>query len=374
MPDTPPQRPVSENRPASPPSLSPFPPPTPSGPRRRRRIEPDSRPRIRIADVTDLVRIGPYQVGFMPTESLVIQCLEGNAATRVMRIDLPAAEEPWQRELELIEMSAYLSAQLDPARDRCLVVIYSHDPSGIELAAHVGELLRGHGRSVLTTAVVDAHEILLVSADGAVVGREPIEVPDSEGVTALKAVNTLNGRRVLADRAELAASVAAPASIGEAVGRQAVAIVVEELDRIALRSGEIRPLDPPLLTAVLQDALGTVAADGTVSVGDAARLAVYCWNPRDRDSLLAQMLQRRSEPWIPVLVSALRRVPADDSVDLCSVLVVVAYRAGDGALAQVAADRVLQTDGRHRLTLLMLDIMFAGLPPDSLDGLCAASG
>ncbi|MEJ7649102.1 MAG: DUF4192 domain-containing protein [Nakamurella sp.] len=324
--------------------------------------------------MTDLVRIGPYQVGFMPTESLVIQCLEGNAATRVMRIDLPAAEEPWQRELELIEMSAYLSAQLDPARDRCLVVIYSHDPSGIELAAHVGELLRGHGRSVLTTAVVDAHEILLVSADGAVVGREPIEVPDSEGVTALKAVNTLNGRRVLADRAELAASVAAPASIGEAVGRQAVAIVVEELDRIALRSGEIRPLDPPLLTAVLQDALGTVAADGTVSVGDAARLAVYCWNPRDRDSLLAQMLQRRSEPWIPVLVSALRRVPADDSVDLCSVLVVVAYRAGDGALAQVAADRVLQTDGRHRLTLLMLDIMFAGLPPDSLDGLCAASG
>jgi hypothetical protein len=326
---------------------TPPPPPTPSG--RRSRIDADGRPRIRIADVTDLVRIGPYQVGFTPSESLVIQCLEGDAATRVMRIDLPV-------------------------RDRCLVVVYSEHPSGVEIAAHVGELLHGHGHSVLATAVVDAQEILLVSADGVVVGRQPIEVPDSEGMAALKAVNTLNGRRVLADRAELTASVAAPASIGEAVGRQAVATVVEELDRTVLRTGEIRPLDPALLAAVLQDALSTVADDGTVAVGVAARLAVYCWNPTDRDALLAQMLQRRTEPWIPVLVSALRRVPADDSVDLCAVLVVVAYRAGDGALAQVAADRVLETDGRHRLTLLMLDIMFAGLPPDSLDGLCAGSG
>lgn len=367
MTETPPRRPVAETRPPAQPSAT-------GAPRRGRRRgsrDADKSPHIRISSITELVRVIPQQMGFTPTESLVIQCLDGKHAARVMRIDLPPASadrEP--RDRALSEMTAYLSAQLDPVRESCLVVVYSLRPEGLEIATLVGRLVRDHGRQVLATAVVDADEILAISAHGAVVDREPIQVPDTPALTTLKAMNALNGRRVLADRSELAASIAAPHSIGEAIGRCAVIQVAENLDRIDVRADGPRPVPPPLLEAVLQDALDDVDSDGTVSLDVAARLAAYCWSSTDRDALLTRMLGRRSEPWIPVLVSALRRIPAEDSVDLCAVLVVIAYRAGDGALAQVAADRVLASEKRHRLTLLMLDIMFAGLPPDTLDGMC----
>jgi hypothetical protein len=48
------------------------------------------------------------------------------------------------------------------------------------------------------------------------------------------------------------------------------------------------------------------------------------------------------------------------------VLAVVAYRHGDGALAQVAVDRCLAAEPHHRLAHLLLAIMAAGLHPDEL--------
>lgn len=65
-------------------------------------------------------------------------------------------------------------------------------------------------------------------------------------------------------------------------------------------------------------------------------------------------------------------VPDDVAAELCSVLAVAAYRAGDGALAQVAVDRCLRGDPEHRLAHLMLGVMAAGLHPDELTGLGGA--
>ena len=54
---------------------------------------------------------------------------------------------------------------------------------------------------------------------------------------------------------------------------------------------------------------------------------------------------------------------------MCAALAVIAYRKGDGALAQVALDRALHSDPAHRLAHLMLAVMAAGMHPSDLDTL-----
>jgi len=51
------------------------------------------------------------------------------------------------------------------------------------------------------------------------------------------------------------------------------------------------------------------------------------------------------------------------------VLAMVAYRHGDGALAQLAVDRCLLAEPEHRLAHLMIAIMSAGIHPDQLDAI-----
>ena len=55
------------------------------------------------------------------------------------------------------------------------------------------------------------------------------------------------------------------------------------------------------------------------------------------------------------------------TADLCATLAVLAYRAGDGALGQVAADRALRINPAHRLAHLAVQIMASAIRPEDLD-------
>ena len=72
---------------------------------------------------------------------------------------------------------------------------------------------------------------------------------------------------------------------------------------------------------------------------------------------------------LPVLIASAQKTPDDDSrvANLCAALAFLAYHSGDGALAQVAVDRVLRVEPRHRLAHLLLVIMASGVPPQTLD-------
>ncbi len=88
-----------------------------------------------------------------------------------------------------------------------------------------------------------------------------------------------------------------------------------------------------------------------------------------RDALISRLLPEPDA--VADLVAAAQATPDDDprTADLCAALAVLAYRHGNGALAQVAADRALRTALDHRLAHLMLAVMAAGLPPAALDDL-----
>ena len=66
----------------------------------------------------------------------------------------------------------------------------------------------------------------------------------------------------------------------------------------------------------------------------------------------------------PVVAGAAPRwrpqLPDELRAEICAVLAIAAYRAGDGALAQVALDRCLRARPRHRLGELLRHGIDAG--------------
>ena len=74
------------------------------------------------------------------------------------------------------------------------------------------------------------------------------------------------------------------------------------------------------------------------------------------------------------LIAAAQSVTDTDpgTAHLCAALAMLAYRAGDGALGQVAVDRALRIDPNHRLAHIAIQVMAAGLHPEELDAIVAA--
>ena len=119
--------------------------------------------------------------------------------------------------------------------------------------------------------------------------------------------------------------------------------------------------------------LGSFTETGRVDPEIATALAVVVNDVAIRDAMIARAVVEMNRPWLPMLIAAAGWTPDDQAPQLCSVLAVVAYRHGDGALAQVAVDRCLAAEPHHRLAHLLLAIMAAGLHPDELATLSKAA-
>ncbi len=124
--------------------------------------------------------------------------------------------------------------------------------------------------------------------------------------------------------------------------------------------------------ATMARALAELAQSRGVGPDTAGLLALSLHQVTVRDDLIARIVTDRETEWLPALIAAAAGVPDDVAAELCSVLAVAAYRAGDGALAQIAVDRCLRGDPEHRLAHLMLGVMASGMHPDLLEGLSGA--
>jgi hypothetical protein len=126
---------------------------------------------------------------------------------------------------------------------------------------------------------------------------------------------------------------------------------------------------PPDVAALLELGLAQLAVGGEVEVEVATALAVLMTDVLIRDAVLTKTLADVDRPWLPMLISCATWTPSPLAPPLCSVLAMVAYRHGDGALAQLAVDRCLLAEPEHRLAHLMIAIMSAGIHPDQLDAI-----
>lgn len=87
-----------------------------------------------------------------------------------------------------------------------------------------------------------------------------------------------------------------------------------------------------------------------------------------RDQLLAELISDATAN-LPLLIAALQATPNTDLrlADLAAVTAMIAYRTGDGPLAQVALDRVFAVTPVHQLASLLMQVMSVGTKPAMLD-------
>ena len=106
----------------------------------------------------------------------------------------------------------------------------------------------------------------------------------------------------------------------------------------------------------------------------AASLAVAVQDPDARQAVIARAVVDVDEEWPAALVACVSQVPDAQVAALCSVLAVVAYRHGDGALAQVALDRCLAAEPGNELAGLMRMCISVGMHPARLARLADLDG
>jgi hypothetical protein len=318
----------------------------------------ENSPTVSVTDAAGLIAAVPLLLGFRPTESLVVLSVRNRRLGPVMRVDLPPPTD-------VVPIGSYLVEQSCRHGDAVAVLAFSGSPDARSAVATVLDLMLVAGLSVIDALVVDGDTASFLPDPR---GRltPPIGVPNADDpfVTELAAAAAIAGRAVLPSRSALAESIRPPRASNLRRARQQM-----KAARLQLGDAADRQTLIDRSVGVIDRALDQIAGQRSVGPATAATLCLVVQDVIVRDLFIAQVVTDRQSGWLPLLISAVTQVPADESEDLTVVLASAAYRCGDGALAQVAVDRCLQTRPDHRMAWLLRELMTAGLPPTALDSL-----
>lgn len=317
-------------------------------------------PRLRTPG--EIAAVTPLLVGFAPSESLVGLSLRGpgRRVGLVLRVDL--GDSP------LLVHRVVQALGRDGAR-AALLLVHTERPSGEE---HPFSSLVGAVEARLQEQHVPVHEALLVRG-----GRWwsyhcrlaccppeglPVEA-ESRPVQAVAAEQAFTGRRVLASREELVASVEPDLPLGPGPAEQ-----LQEQALLALRA---RLRADPAGARRLELARWRRAVDtwererGRVEPEQAAALVAALHPVLVRDQVAAWCLERR-DALLGLLLQLCRSAVPPHDAPLCAVLAWVAYAHGDGALAVVALERALRTDPAYSLARLLDQAVEGAVPPEQV--------
>ncbi|MBX7269701.1 DUF4192 domain-containing protein [Micromonospora sp. Llam7] len=317
-------------------------------------------PRLTVRSPADLIAAVPYLLGFHPADSVVVVALSGSRITFAARGDLPGEGDPHEPAGHIAAVTAQQGA------DSATVI--------------------GYGTAARVTPAVDAIRVALADAGLTVLdalrvtdGRwwsyvcaqpeccPPEGTPYDPLASAVPAAAVFAGQVALPDRAALAAQVA-PA--GGATMRQAAERADRRLTDLLAAAPSTDLLGGRALrtsgVAALRASRGRHRDGERLTDDELAWLCLllthlpvrdHAWehtDGRDEDTAFWAEVLRRAEP---ELIAA----PG-------SLLAFAAWRAGQGALAAVALERVLTEHPDYSLALLLEDLLRRGVPPSRLDG------
>jgi hypothetical protein len=339
---------------------------------------PDTDPiAVRISDPGEIAASLPHLLGFRPRESIVLVSLRGPSGGRVgltVRADIPDAGQA-----AAVARVLGRSVCTDGPRG-VLVVVVSEAADDLAPEAAGGRPDLPHRGLVweLTTALaalgVPVPEVLLVRR-----GRwwsydcphaccaADAGTPLPSGVTELEVAAVATGMVVEADRDDLAGRIARPpafdrdamvAACVRAAGRCSAAIVADGPDATAEESWSA------ITAAVARCRPGRPAAPLTDD--ETARLL---WGLRDvlvRDRALQFALGPDAAAAEVLWTACTRRAPAPLDAAPATLLAVHAWLRGDGAMANVALTRALDSEPDYRLAVLLAQGLAACLPPAEL--------
>jgi Domain of unknown function (DUF4192) len=180
------------------------------------------------------------------------------------------------------------------------------------------------------------------------------------------------GNKALRDRAALAATIAPLGGLAEESMRQATrraerhaADLIRAGAASGGRGGAAERVTAEGLSAV-SEAIGVYRRGGRVTGDDRlAWLAVSLSDLRVRDDAWARMVPEQVRAHLRLWTDLVRRAPARYVPAPASLLAFTAWQAGNGALANVAAQRALAADPGYSMALLVLEAIGAGMPPSA---------
>ncbi len=327
---------------------------------------------VTVSGSSGLLATVPAMLGFHPAESLVLMCLAGPRCRvgPVARVDLPP---PGNAEAIARDLAGHAQRHADLA----VLICYTDRPGRPELLdATLGEL--GSARvPLLEVMCVRNGTARSARTRQQEAGDRGFPVPDGRDrdVLAVAAATAFGGRQVLPDRESLRRSIAGPQGERLVAAVDALTAAAAELARSVdgLTGPGIEFLLHERAESTMNQSLRQINDSGTIDADTAARLILLSGEVEVRDAIVARAVTADDVSWLALLIAVVTRAPDQDAAQICAVLAVVAYRYGDGALAQVAVDRCLAVEPQHRLAHLMLSVMATGLRPSELANL-AASG
>ena len=302
-------------------------------------------PVVRLTSPGEIAAAVPHLCGFVPTESLVAVSLRGER--RRIGLSLRLDLLPDELDEEVAEQVAARLAHDNAAA--VVLVVYTEQP--------------GHRpREPLVRAVIEAVELrgmfimegLLVRA-GAWSSYTcsqstccpPEGTPVPAAADALAAAAAYDGRAVLRDREELVASLAPPILLAARSAEQRLdtalerwLAVVEDSGLEAARSSGLAALRAALATAEIPD------------VTDLAELVAPLHDIRVRDEVATWALDD-TDALLTLLLAMARHSVAPYDVPVCTLVALVSWVRGDGALANVALDRALDGDPTYSMAKLL---------------------
>ena len=374
----------------------------------------------------DLLAAVPHLIGFHPHSSLVVICvdLEARRTGMIMRLDLPAPEHEegyaadLARRIERDPPDAVILVCYGPEPDApghppdgrahgplgertgSQAVAAGHPPDGraggppapggatpgadgwtardglphAALVERVLDHLADGPVRVLGTAYVDDGRWWTYDCDHP--GCCPpggVALPDPGTGTAadVAARAALQGRRTLSSRRELEDAVRGPTGADE----KALLRVFERVDRELAAEAHADGAEAVRgRTLALARLLLTRSAEGRLdpSDHDVARLCLGAADLVVRD-LFVSLEVADPAAWLGLLTALARRTPDARSAPICTVLAWVAYQQGDGAVANVALDRVLAVDPEHTMAMLLRYCLDGQVTPDHITAMTRAA-
>ncbi|MCW2579898.1 MAG: uncharacterized protein JWR82_1499 [Blastococcus sp.] len=346
---------------------------------------------VRISDPGEIAAAIPHLLGFRPRESVVLISLRGPTGRRVgltVRGDLPPAGQE-------AAVARLLSRSVcsDRPRGVLLAVITeapdtqapdteppgrdAAGPSGADLPhrALVGEFVRA-----LAAVDVPVHDALLVRA-----GRwwsydcpEPCCAPGAgtrlpTGVTELAVAAVATGGVVERDRADLEDRIARSRNGGARrdMAAACASVAEETVARVmAVGSGEVAVESwSAIEAAVVRCRPGAPVPGGRLSDREVARILCGLRDVGVRDRALVLSLGPDAAAVEQLWTECTRRAPAPLDAAPATLLAVSVWLRGDGAMANVALTRALDSDPGYGLARLLAQALAACLAPADLRSL-----
>ncbi|MFG3299889.1 DUF4192 domain-containing protein [Micromonospora chersina] len=328
------------------------------------------RPRLAVRSPGDLVAAVPYLLGFHPADSVVVVAVRGRRVVFAARGDLPEpGADPRPAARHLAEVVA--RQRTDAA------TVIGYGPAGRVTAAvdAVGEALDRTGLLVRDALrVTDGRWWSYLCAES--VCCPPEGTPYDPAASEVSAAAVFAGQVALPDRAALAAQVSPLGGPVRVAMRRATAQAHRRLAGLAGEAaGTGLTSDPSVRSAgvaAVRTAFRRHRRGERLGDDEVAWLTVLLTHLPVRDHAWSRTDGRDAD--ISLWTDVLRRSEPELIAAPGSLLAFAAWRAGHGAVAAVALERVLATHPGYSMAVLLDDALRRGLSPAELDGWPTTAG